>query len=372
MRYEEIRNSVPEGIPKKIKKSKPVGPKSVTLFFIVTMLIFAIFGSMIQYALGMAGVAITELFFLAVSVFYIKWKGHRLKDAFPIKKPKWTAILGTIVMWCGSYLLMIVLNLLIMAYNPDFPMNSDSEVITSSGYNWILLFLIVAVLPPICEEAMHRGVIQYGMKQKIKNPWVMALVIGLFFGVFHLSVSKFYYTALLGGVMGWIMYKTDNMVYSSLFHFVHNGSQIILMSVTGAVAIVPGVQLVPGSLVVSESSSGSSLIGGKLLNFTASALNAGLSGLTGFLEQDLSSVYYSTSVMLYSAGINCIILGLFIPLIVYAGNWLLTKDISPRRKPFFPKDPAERKAVRNRLLLATGCFLGVGLFTIVLAAFIAF
>ncbi len=363
MNYNEIRYSAPDSIPKKIRKKRPMGPKQVTIFFIVTMLIFGIFGSMIQYALGMVGVAVTELFFLAVSVLYVKRRGHRLKDVFPIKKPKWSAVMGTLLLWIGAYMAMIVGNLLIYAYNPTFPSSGDSDAILGSGLNWVALFLIVAVLPPICEEAMHRGVIQYGLKQKIHNPWVMAIVIGLFFGVFHLSAAKFFFTALLGGVMGWIMYKTENMVYSSLFHLVHNASQIFLLAFSGLIAI-PGA----GAGTAAGAGMGTGILSGL---FSVMKGNSPVTAvLTGFLagEPDVIDIYGST--LLYSAGITCICFGLVIPLIMYAGNWLLMKDIAPRRKTFRPADPKERKQLRQKLLIATGCFVLVGMLTICLGRFL--
>lgn len=351
MTYEQIKNTAPEGIAKKVKKIRPIGPKNALLFFFVTMLLFLVFGSLIQYALGMIGVLITELFFLLASVLYVKWKRQRLRDVFPIKKPKLTAVIGTLILWFGSYLMMILSNMLIMAYFPDFPVSSDADSIMGADLNWLILFFIVAILPPICEEAMHRGVIQFGLKKKIRNPWIMACVIGLIFGIFHLDVSKFFATGLLGGVMGWILFQTDNMVYSSLFHFVHNGFQMVLMLVIPAVAKIPG-----------DFWNG---IGSSMVKVSSHAALQSVSPLLPqtVAENGISFVENSATVAI-SAGVSTVFLGIIIPITLYIGNFLLRRDIAPRRISFLPKEKKLQKTIILRLAGSSIAIVVVGVLTI--------
>lgn len=341
MNYEQLRYSAPEGLPGKKKEPRPIGPKSVLVFFLAEMLLFAVFGTIIQTLLGMIGVLITEAFFLIFSILYARWKGHRMRDIFPVKKPKLSALAGTILLWIGGYFLIYLGNLLVMAYLPDFPVNTDMETILSFDMNWILLFLIVAVSPAICEEAMHRGVIQYGMRRKIRSPWVMALVMGTIFGVFHMDPSKFFSTALLGGIMSWIMFQTDNMVYSSLFHFIHNGSQMILLGFITGMAAVPGI---------------------------TDALKRPADS-TVFAEE-LASIP-DTAALMISAGILSIILGLIIPVLLYVGNWLLIRDIAPRKRSLFPKDTASRRRVKRIFLAVYTCFAVIGIGSLVLGFLIS-
>ncbi len=364
MDYNQIRMKVPEGLPRKKRAARPLGPKSAILFFILQMLVFAVFGSMIQRALRLPGVLITELMFLMISILYIKWKGHRLRDAFPIKKPKLTTVFGTLLMWIGGYLTMLIGNLLIASFFPQFPSSSDSQVMLSSNLNWVLIFIIVAISPAICEEAMHRGVIQYGMKQKIKDPWTMALVIGVIFGLFHMDVSKFFSTALLGAVMGWIMFQTNNMFYTSLMHFVHNGIQVIMLAVL--------------SLTYEFDATFDTIIGTNVLplmrNLQAGFLSAAadhlldLQLLTGTI-QDTAITVDETAAMLFSTGIVTILFGILIPLLMYCGNYLILRDIAPRRPELTPKDPEKRRRVRRFLVLSIGGFVILGFITIVASIF---
>ncbi|MDO4617040.1 MAG: type II CAAX endopeptidase family protein [Lachnospiraceae bacterium] len=350
MTYEEIKNSVPAGMPKKEKQRKPIDIKAVIGFFIGLMLLFSTVGAVIQLTFGMWGVAITELGFLVLSVLYVKRKHQRLKDVFPIKKPVWSAVLGTVLLWAGSYLFIMVGQALLLAYYPDYQPSSDSEVLMGSGMNWFLLFLIVAVLPPICEEAMHRGVIQYGLKERIRSPWPMAIVMGLFFGLFHMDPSKFFYTGILGGVMSWILFQTGNMVYSSLLHFIHNASQILLLRILYGTAVVPGASIIP----CFSAGSGSAVPFG-------SAIVGWLQTLAGTSVSDPTVLGMSS--LFYQAGILTIIYGLLIPPLMYLGNHLLLRDTAPRRHRLIPESPAERTHAKVILLVPMGCFLLAGFIT---------
>lgn len=349
MTYEQIRHRVPEGIPKKIKKVRPIGPKNAVIFFLVLMALIVVIGSLIQLALGMVGVMITELFFLIASILYVRRRGVPLKDVFPIKKPKVSAIFGTLILWGGAYILMILSNLVMLVFFPEIPANADAETIMSADLSWLFLFIIVAVLPPICEEAMHRGVIQYGFRQKISNPWVMAFVIGLIFGIFHLDPSKFLATGLLGGVMAWILHRSGNMVYSSLFHFVHNGAQMVLLLFIPALAFTPGTLIVPGT-----------------------AMAEGILKLaTVPFAADVSITVSGAAMQAIGAGITMAFLGAILPFVLYTGDWLLMLKIAPRRHAFLPEEKNMRKSLLKKLFGFAAVFMVAGVLLAVFGVAIA-
>ena len=68
--------------------------------------------------------------------------------------------------------------------------------------------IVVALLPAICEEAVHRGVIIHTM-YRIRKEWLVVLIMGIYFGLFHASPLRFLPTAILGAVMSYIMLETE-------------------------------------------------------------------------------------------------------------------------------------------------------------------
>ena len=65
----------------------------------VGMLLFP--GSFIQYYLGLWGVVITELMFLALAVIWTLAKKTPLKEVFPVKVPTVRDVIGTVMLWLG-------------------------------------------------------------------------------------------------------------------------------------------------------------------------------------------------------------------------------------------------------------------------------
>ena len=145
---------------------------------------------------------------------------------------------------------------------------------------------------------MHRGVIQCGIQNSIHSKWAVVLIMGLLFGAFHLSPVKFLGTGILGAVMSWILLSTDSMVYSSFFHFFHNGLQLVLLM------ILPGV------------------------------LETSFFGASAF-QDDLMKM--GSALPVYALGLYMAIFGTAVPILIYVGNWLIRKSLAPVKPAFLPK-----------------------------------
>ena len=63
---------------------------------------------------------------------------------------------------------------------------------------------------------------------RIRKEWLVVLIMGIYFGLFHANPLRFLPTAILGAVMSYIMLETENMVYSSAFHMINNLLPMVL------------------------------------------------------------------------------------------------------------------------------------------------
>ena len=88
--------------------------------------------------------------------------------------------------------------------------------------------LIVAVLPAICEELMFRGYILTAMEDKLK-PLNAILISAALFGVYHMSVVKFFTTALIGLAICYVAHRTKSIVPGMIMHFINNGLSCVIM-----------------------------------------------------------------------------------------------------------------------------------------------
>ena len=203
----------------------------IILFALV--LVFLLFGATpIQTSLGMGGVALTEVILLTLAVIPAILLKVDLKEMFPIRKPKVRQVIGVFLMWFGTFLLGTLATLIVGFFFPDGMAEvgiAMNDIFTSIPM-WIA-YLIIAVMPAICEEALHRGFIQTSMKS-IRREWVIVLVMGLIFGVFHLDPYRFAATSILGMALTYVMLKTRNILMPAFFHLINNSLSVIVSFAT--------------------------------------------------------------------------------------------------------------------------------------------
>ena len=216
------------------KNRRRLKPWHGAALFGIVMLSFYTIIAWAQMKWGMYGLALTELYLLFLSIFAVKLLKIPLKEIFPLKRPKWKKTLGVLLMWVSSYALMIPVTMF-MAYFFPKQMFAVSEGLNEVIYSvpLILSVFISSVMPAVCEEALHRGFILKSFQSKWKNKWFLSVLMGIIFGLFHGSIWRFLPTAILGGVLTYIMLETENMFYPALFHFTNNFLPSFLLSLSG-------------------------------------------------------------------------------------------------------------------------------------------
>ena len=70
--------------------------------------------------------------------------------------------------------------------------------------NVFVLLAVVAVSPAICEELLFRGAILSGLEKRLPS-WVLIPVVGILFGVFHISIYRVVLTGLTGIVLTYVV-----------------------------------------------------------------------------------------------------------------------------------------------------------------------
>lgn len=90
------------------------------------------------------------------------------------------------------------------------------------NYGFLLKQLILScVLPAICEEFLHRGIMLFACK-KVQNPKVCLVASSILFGLMHLNINQFFYAAILGGLMGFVAIVSNSIFPSIIIHFMNN------------------------------------------------------------------------------------------------------------------------------------------------------
>jgi membrane protease YdiL (CAAX protease family) len=316
--YWQLAGTAPAGLKAPRGKTVLKAPR-VLLFFVIAMAVFVFLGAPVQYWLGLGGVAITELYLLAASLFFVWVSGADFCTVFPLKKVRPAVLGGTLVLWAGVYLAAILCNLILLFLFPESFLGSGQSMDDlMGGMPWPVAFLIIAVMPAVCEEAMHRGVLQCGISGSVRKGWQLVLSMGLLFGVFHLSPVKFPGMVILGAAMSYLLLVTDNMAYSCFFHFFHNGLQVLMtLSVPAFLQVFPGA-----------------------------AADLSLYGLT-------------PEMIRFALGFYVLFLGTGIPILLYTGSWLVKRAAAPVRPPFLPK--GRKAAALCAIFIPTGLIALTGI-----------
>ena len=87
--------------------------------------------------------------------------------------------------------------------------------------NFFLQLLLVAVLPALCEEFLHRGILLQGIKHIGFKKAI--LISSLLFALIHFNVQQVFYAFVIGLVLGFVAVVSKNIYPAIIIHFMNNG-----------------------------------------------------------------------------------------------------------------------------------------------------
>ncbi len=91
----------------------------------------------------------------------------------------------------------------------------------------ILVVIVIAVVPALCEEVMFRGYIQKSFQYKI-SPFKAAAVTAIFFGLYHFSPYGVLPLIALGLYFGFAAYLSKSLFIPIILHFLNNFIAVLL------------------------------------------------------------------------------------------------------------------------------------------------
>jgi len=94
---------------------------------------------------------------------------------------------------------------------------------------FVLGFLVIAIIPAIGEELVFRGVIQNQVSFLTKKPHLAIWLTAFFFSAFHLQFFGFLPRMLLGVLFGYLYFWSGNLLIPIFAHFVNNGFTLLIV-----------------------------------------------------------------------------------------------------------------------------------------------
>jgi len=93
---------------------------------------------------------------------------------------------------------------------------------------FVVMFFIMAVFGPFCEEAVFRGAFYRGLR-KSGNIFGAILTSGLLFALMHMNFNQAAYAVLLGIMMALLAEAAGSTTATFLMHFIFNGQSVCLI-----------------------------------------------------------------------------------------------------------------------------------------------
>jgi membrane protease YdiL (CAAX protease family) len=280
-----------------------------------------VFSDFLPQWLGMGRSLIGELILLGTAVGAVAVFGGKFRSVFPIHKPKLTEVMGTILIYLGASQAISVVTMIEMYIAPEMVTETSiglSSMFTSSSM--IVAIVVVGIAPAICEEAVFRGVLFNSIWNQTHGKWIPILVTAAVFGLFHGSIIRFFPTFLLGIVLGYLVYETNNMFYNVMFHAINNIIPVLVLY---------GMQF--------------------LMQLMARALGMNGSGMWNFVMDTATSQVSQLSpafmgIYMIDGGVGLAIL--------YLGNHVLHLGREGYPKELFPKEKRKQQFIWLALTLA--------------------
>lgn len=109
---------------------------------------------------------------------------------------------------------------------PPQMLEAFGQFLLPEGMGIVQLVLLLAVLPGITEEIAFRGLLLHGLRKRLK-PVALCLVVGLIFGLFHVSLFRILPTAYLGTVLAVVTILTGSIFPAMLWHALNNAVALV-------------------------------------------------------------------------------------------------------------------------------------------------
>ena len=113
--------------------------------------------------------------------------------------------------------------------------------------NVITTFLTLAIMAPLFEEWLCRGVIMRGLMYNL-NPTKAILWSALIFGVMHMNPWQSVPAFLIGILLGWLYWRTRSIWVPIFVHFINNGTSYLISILYPDISMDASIRdLLPGN-----------------------------------------------------------------------------------------------------------------------------
>lgn len=168
----------------------------------------------------------------SIFIFYYAYRKAKvpLKELFPAKFFNILVVVPILLFLWGDQNLLDIINKSVDKLIPPPPWFWELfNKVFESDFGIYGAFLKVAIIAPIIEELIFRGVIMHGLMRNYSK-FTAVFVSALLFALFHLNPWQFPATFILGLLLGILMVRTRNIFLCIAGHSLNNALVLLTMT----------------------------------------------------------------------------------------------------------------------------------------------
>ncbi|MDD3142561.1 MAG: CPBP family intramembrane metalloprotease, partial [Candidatus Cloacimonetes bacterium] len=208
-------------------------PLNALVYFSLALAALYYLGSKWQAQDLMKGLVQTQLVLILLPVLlvlrFLKLKSGEIRQVLRLRAPKLKELALVPFIAISAAIVVAIIGQLI---NQIFPFPKEyleqmSKLFELDRPLW-QMFLVIAVLPGICEELLFRGFLLRFFEGK--KFWYPVLASAALFAIFHLDPFRLLPTFLLGTLLGWLTLRSGSLVNAMLSHALNNAFALFIVT----------------------------------------------------------------------------------------------------------------------------------------------
>ena len=205
-----------------IEDKKTLSILETNILYLIVGFALITLGAKAQSKEVYTGLLITEyLIILLPTLLYLKLKGYSVKENLRLNKISLKQALLVVLIVIFSYPVAVFFNFIGIIVLSKFTETRANLVPIPSGLmEYLIGFIVIALTPGICEEAMFRGMIMSSYNSLGKRKAIIYSAI--LFGLFHFNLQNLLGPIYLGILFGIIAYKTNSLFPTIIGHTINN------------------------------------------------------------------------------------------------------------------------------------------------------
>lgn len=154
-------------------------------------------------------------------LIYCLIKKINIKETFRFNKPGVVPMLLVAAISVPAYFVAAMLNNVLvyfLQFIGDLP--AQPIPVPKNLLELAVGILIIAVVPGISEEIMHRGFLLRAYERR--GSYKAVVIVSIYFGIFHFDITNFFGPVFLGLIIGYYVIRTNSIFAGMLAHFLNN------------------------------------------------------------------------------------------------------------------------------------------------------